>query len=1343
MLNCRKITSGNETAAADYYATENRYYSDQAQGGLRIQGTLAAYLGFQPGEQITANELAALLAGRDRSGEDVLAKREKHRVSAYDLTFSPDKSVSVAVLDDQRLIDAHHRAVSLAMAEIEARYLRGRDRSGTNHEGDGRAAWATATDNLSRSGDPHLHTHAIVLNMSERGGKVAALDGKKLLRRDVVMLGGEIYRQVLRREVSALGYSTSETKNGWRLDAVSIDLCRELSSRRNEITAALGRAALKKGDGVILSARERERIGIAGGTVEEVGERIITITAANGCRADIPIAGTDAAAWAMTRVAKDNSPGSAEAVQHWRAVAAKYKTSVEHERQRAAIEYAQWRDAAAYSLWAQHGREGKAESEREAWGRAAVRATARQAWASREAMLYEYLRERGDELLTIAQAEERLEQAKQTGILAHDGAGRFTSWDLVEADRKCVLALDHAVSAELVRADADKLLARVTACDSGRVPLDSEQQEAVRAILASERGVVAIQGTAGAGKSTMCRALKSAADIAGIEVIGASVAGKAAANLRDSSGIQSYTMVGLLNNYDKQQPGSRKPRVVVVDEASMVGTRAMARLLERAAAHGDKIVLMGDRAQLSAINAGRPFERIQEQAAVRGELLTLTSNHRQTNPVLREAVEYARRGQMAETIRVLDEAGAVIEYDSETDKNTGISRHEVIAEIFKRGDLVLTCTRTDRDRLNAAIRSRQVLSGEVAAGSATVVTYKDEDGIEVDKGISLGAGDRVVFKENDRRFGICNGDTGTVVSMSGDGALDVRHDDGREISMGNYRALDHGYALTTASAQGQTCQRVIIDAATAHGVHDARSVYVQISRAREQALIFTDDKERLLENVQDMAVPMDTLGFIATTMASAITPEHELLAANGNHVVHTHSQATRRPVVSAQTSSSSVAVPTFEQFRKMPLRQQRAEWIRRERDAYTDSLTGARSRAWAERHSIMRMETIDVHGGKVVRPVIANGFQGMIDIDRFKLINDTWGHAYGDAFLRRTVEYLQEKMVGKAEVIRFGGEEILIWPRPGVSNHAVVAAVDSAREEFQRTLINTPDGRRRFSFSAGFGLTQQAADEALYNAKHAGRNRVYTEEGMYGRQRRAEVYPERSYREQENAPTSGISSDVGGTIGNGLLVSPDREDRRPEQAEVATARQALNDAREVGRRADAEHSARRIAHLQGRTYRVGDSMTPTKGTRRAAEQQPRKSVWTITRESYIEQAGKNGADVGAAGKMYDRLCSRIDISAEDKHEIVKAALGMYTNDRDSRRMMRTKYVCEDYRIDDAARRTKAARAPVPNEARNAHDDSVQKMVQNNLPKSIRAVQQQQEGEDNYSKQHVSENEASQ
>ena len=123
----------------------------------------------------------------------------------------------------------------------------------------------------------------------------------------------------------------------------------------------------------------------------------------------------------------------------------------------------------------------------------------------------------------------------------------------------------------------------------------------------------------------------------------------------------------------------------------------------------------------------------------------------------------------------------------------------------------------------------------------------------------------------------------------------------------------------------------------------------------------------------------------------------------------------------------------------------------------------------------------------------------MLDIDKFKLVNDTFGHAAGDAVLIATAERLAGALSEQDTIGRYGGEEFLVVTRREPAELAAFAEMLRQRIAGDPVLV----GGQEFNVTASFGVASRngkkieggnellkAADEALYSAKHQGRNRV-------------------------------------------------------------------------------------------------------------------------------------------------------------------------------------------------------------------------------------------------------------
>jgi two-component system, cell cycle response regulator len=161
--------------------------------------------------------------------------------------------------------------------------------------------------------------------------------------------------------------------------------------------------------------------------------------------------------------------------------------------------------------------------------------------------------------------------------------------------------------------------------------------------------------------------------------------------------------------------------------------------------------------------------------------------------------------------------------------------------------------------------------------------------------------------------------------------------------------------------------------------------------------------------------------------------------------------------------------------------------------AVIDPLTGIYNRRYASQHMNRVMERARETGG--VYAVM------MIDLDKFKSINDRFGHDAGDAVLREFSRRLQENIRGVDLVARFGGEEFFV-AMPDVDQHAAAHAAERIRRAVEGAPVVLPGGAGQVNVTVSIGVAIAStadddaeaiikrADCALYQSKEAGRNRV-------------------------------------------------------------------------------------------------------------------------------------------------------------------------------------------------------------------------------------------------------------
>ena len=435
--------------------------------------------------------------------------------------------------------------------------------------------------------------------------------------------------------------------------------------------------------------------------------------------------------------------------------------------------------------------------------------------------------------------------------LGTDGRGqpRFTSRDMIAVEQRLERAAGKMSSARQHEVSEHHREAALKAGETRGLALSGEQRDAFARVTGKE-GLASVVGYAGSGKSAMLGVAREAWEAEGFTVRGAALSGIAAENLESGSGIASRTLASLEHQWEQGRELLTGRDVLVIDEAGMIGSRQMERILSVARNAGAKVVLVGDPEQLQAIEAGAAFRAIAERHGA----VEITEVRRQHEDWQRDATRALATGRTGEALGTYEQRGMV--HAAET-------REQVRSDLIDRWDrehqaapaasrIILTHTNAEVRELNDLARERLRTTGELGDDVAVMA----ENGQR-----SFASGDRVMFLKNERGLGVRNGTLGTVEQISPE-RLEARLDDGRQVAfdLKNYAHVDHGYAATFHKAQGVTVDRAHILATPGM---DRHSAYVGLSRHRDSVDLhygrddFTD-RDRLAhtlsrERTKDMA----------------------------------------------------------------------------------------------------------------------------------------------------------------------------------------------------------------------------------------------------------------------------------------------------------------------------------------------------------------------------------------------------------------------------------------------------------------------------------------------------------
>ncbi len=409
--------------------------------------------------------------------------------------------------------------------------------------------------------------------------------------------------------------------------------------------------------------------------------------------------------------------------------------------------------------------------------------------------------------------------------LGQDGRGqdRFTSREMIAVEDRLHRAGElmaqrraHGVS------DLEQRRALARAAQRGLV-LSGEQKAAFQHVTEG-RGLGVIVGYAGTGKSALLGVAREAWEDAGYHVQGLALSGIAAENLEGGSGIASRTIASLEHQWRQGRELLDARDVLVIDEAGMIGSRQMERLLSAAEKAGAKVVLVGDPEQLQAIEAGAAFRSIAE----RHSHVEITQVRRQHEDWQRDATRHLATGRTGEALASYEARGMVHAAETRDQAREDLVERwdrERIAEPGK-SRIILTHTNDEVRDLNLTARDRLRQAGALGDD----VTVRAERGER-----QFATGDRLMFLKNDRGLGVKNGMLGEIEQVSPT-RMTVRLDAGRSVvfDLKDYAQVDHGYAATIHKSQGVTVDRAHVLATPGMDRHGA---YVALSRHRDSVQI--------------------------------------------------------------------------------------------------------------------------------------------------------------------------------------------------------------------------------------------------------------------------------------------------------------------------------------------------------------------------------------------------------------------------------------------------------------------------------------------------------------------------
>jgi hypothetical protein len=519
---------------------------------------------------------------------------------------------------------------------------------------------------------------------------------------------------------------------------------------------------------------------------------------------------------------------------------------------------------------------------------------------------------RGMGAVSLATVRTEFEHRVETGEFVAVGQpagvpGRaFTSREMIALEQETIRAMQQGRN----RAPALASPGVRAAITVDYPQLNASQRVAVDHMLASRDQIQALDGVAGAGKTTALAAVRRGAEQSGYQVEGFAPTSRAAQAL-EAAGIPSGTLQRHL--VQTQDAHDHQKRLCVLDESTLAGTLQLHTFVQRLGPH-DRVLLVGDVRQHQSVDAGRAFQQLQEAGMATAHLDVIV---RQRDPALRMVVEQLARGEVRSAVQALESQGRVHEIVDHDERVAAIAN-----DYLRQPDRTLIVSPDNRSRvdINEAVHHARRVDGQLVGperhvrvlvprqevtgadrqwapnyhvgdvvrytkGSHTnglaagefarvvqvnteenAVTVRRAHGTRVTydpkrlQGVTLyreaerafAVGDRVQLTAPDREHYLANRELGTIEELQPKGQLRLHLDSGRTVDL-TVRAhvhLDYGYAVTSHSGQGQTADRVLVHIdldRAGEALVNQRLAYVTVSRGRDDAQIYTNDRTRLAE----------------------------------------------------------------------------------------------------------------------------------------------------------------------------------------------------------------------------------------------------------------------------------------------------------------------------------------------------------------------------------------------------------------------------------------------------------------------------------------------------------------
>jgi conjugative relaxase-like TrwC/TraI family protein len=873
----------NASTLEQYHSKDNYYSQGEGLQNSQWQGSFAAHQGLEGSihkgleGSIHKADWQQACNGNDPQGNELRRKQNNSR-AGWDITLSAPKSASLKALIDQddRVLEAHRKAVHFTVQYIEQNciYAQIKDQGQLKREQTQKGQFALFEHDDNRKQEPQLHTHVVILNQTLcQDGKTRTLDSRELFVQKKTI--GAYYDHTFAHHLKEQGFEIEWTSaHTFEIKGYQKDQLEAFSGRRQQIREHL--------------AAQNIKLEHATAQQKEIA-----------CLESRPIK------------LNKNEPIDREIQQ----------TRWQEESDRLGIIHPQPIQTLnkLYELNPHPG------SLNETINASIENATAYKVALTRQELLR----------VALAHTQEHYSPSEIEPALSNHPAliqtldGRLTTQQTLEREQFILKTANGTQNTQPPLSSQERIaqVAQTTQLNEG-------QTQALYHIATSPDLIALVQGNAGAGKTYMLNAFREClTPEARTQLRGLAPSAAAAETLETETSIPSITLDRYLLTPNDQTP---KNQTLLIDEAGMISSQQMERLIRKAQATQSRIILVGDTQQLNSIEAGAPFRLLQERSNLK--TATLSENLRQKTPHLFIAANLAAEQQTNEALETLDRHNSIQEISDLNQRNQSVAEQYLAREPREQARTLILCdTNQDRQAITDQIRANYISNSTLGETSRTlailypkkldpqaltqaysyqkgdvirftrrntpfpdayyrVAEVKDQSLILKDRtgqfkeillseykerevyqcqSLEIRAGDRLRFTRNQRFRNQINGQPYTIEALNPDNTIEIRTKGQRyTVTANQLLHSDYAYCRTVYSAQGWTSAEAIW---APQQTPVREQTYVALTRAKESLQILTLNRAALGLSAQTSQRQENALDLIESIIPStqALKPEPE------------------------------------------------------------------------------------------------------------------------------------------------------------------------------------------------------------------------------------------------------------------------------------------------------------------------------------------------------------------------------------------------------------------------------------------------------------------------------------